>query len=57
MTGKKGISLEDLAIAVVDQSAFRRKVAEIREKRLKEEAELARKPAAAGKNKKRSEPE
>ena len=56
MTGKKGIALEEMAIAVIDKTDFRRQVAEIREKKLREEAEFTQKPSAPGKNKSGSKP-
>jgi hypothetical protein len=56
MTGKKVIVLEELAIAAFDKSDFKRQVAEIREKKLREEAEFIHKASTPRKNKKGSNP-
>ena len=56
MKGKKSKDLEEVAFAVIDKNNFRRRVAEIREKKLREEAELTQKSSAHSKNKSSSKP-
>jgi hypothetical protein len=56
MTGKKVIVLEELAIAAIDKSDFKRQVAEIREKKLREEAEFMHNASAPRKNQRESNP-